>query len=996
MAKVIGTVLQSRYRIEAELGRGGMGTVYRAHDALLERDVAIKVLSNTGLGTEGRTRLLREAQAVAKLNHPNIVTVYDAGEVGGAPFIVMELVAGEALRRLPTPTLADALTYARQICAALVHAHGHGIIHRDLKPENVIVFPSPSERREGGVEMRVKLMDFGLAWSENAPRLTQDGVLMGTVAYLAPELILGNQASPQSDLYAFGVMLYELLAGRLPFEGSDLALLLGQHLHAPVTPPRTHNPDIPPDLDALVVRLLSKAPEERPASAAEVLTALGAPEPSESVALAWPTPTPAPKHNLPAQLSTFIGREKEIAQVKQLLTGTGGATLPLTPPVRRLVTLTGSGGVGKTRLAIQVGRKVLPFFSHGVWLVELAPLTDPALVLQVVATVFELHEEPSRPWLTVLTDYLREKSLLLILDNCEHLVEACAQLAEALLKACPDLDILATSREALGIAGEFAFRVPSLSTPDPRHWLPLETLAQYEAVKLFVERAATSLPGFAMTNDNASAIVQVCQRLDGIPLAIELAAARVKVLQVEQIATRLDDRFRLLTGGSRTALQRHQTLRSLIDWSHSLLTESEQILLRRLSVFAGGWTLEAAEEVCESGGLESFGVLDLLSHLVDKSLVIVDEGAEKPRYRMLETIRQYAREILFNSGEEEQLRDRHLNSMLKLVEKAEPEIIGHDQLIWLDRLDLEIDNLRAALEWAFSVGDTEASLRLAGSAFWFWTIRGYWHEAQRWLKDALDKSGAEKRTKARAKALNAIGFILWLSGEYAEARAVLDESVSIGRAIEEKLSLAVSLIWLGRVIFSLGDYAASRRVLDEGLALSRELGDKHAIGWSLVGFGEIKSSQGNYKEAQAFFEESMVLLREIGDKNWLAYAARRLAHIALRQTNYRRAFVLCAESLTLNVEMGDKRGVAACLAAMASMSAAQGHATHAARLYGATAALLESFGVQLIPWDQIESEPYMIGTRAEIGEDEYTKAYSEGQAMTLDQAIAYALEEVGP
>ncbi len=381
-------------------------------------------------------------------------------------------------------------------------------------------------------------------------------------------------------------------------------------------------------------------------------------------------------NNLPIQVTSFVGREQERADLKRLLTTT------------RLLTLTGSGGTGKTRLALQVAADVLERFKDGVWFVELAPLSDPALVPTGVASVLGVREEQGRPLMLTLLDWLRDKQLLLMLDNCEHLLDACARFADAVLHGCRAAQLLATSREAFGIAGEVPVRVPSLATPAPHASISLEALRQYDAVRLFMERAQIVRPDYTLTNQNAPALAQICQRLDGIPLAIELAASRLKVLSLDDINRRLDDRFRLLTGGSRTALPRQQTLRALIDWSDGLLSEPERALLRRLSVFAGGWTLDAAEAVCASDGIESFDVLDLLTHLVDKSLVVMDERDGETRYRMLETIRQYAREKLLESGEGERVRNRHTDFCLRLAATAKPELRGPNQKTWLERLDL--------------------------------------------------------------------------------------------------------------------------------------------------------------------------------------------------------------------------------------------------------------------------------------------------------------------
>ncbi len=431
------------------------------------------------------------------------------------------------------------------------------------------------------------------------------------------------------------------------------------------------------------------------------------------------------RHNLPVQLTSFVGREQEIAEVKRLL----GTT--------RLLTLTGAGGVGKSRLAHQVGAELVEEYPDGVWLVELAALGDSALVPLAAASALGVAEQPGRPPIETVSDFLRPRSLVLVLDNCEHLLDACAVLADSLLRASRRLRVLATSRQALGMGGETAWRVPSLAMPDPARPATAEQLVSYEAARLFVERAKSALPTFGVTKDNAAAVAAVCWRLDGIPLAIELAAARVGMLTVRQIEARLDDRYRLLTGGSRTVLPRHQTLRGLVDWSHDLLSEPERVLLRRLSVFAGGWTLEAAEAVCAFGAGEGScdDVLELLSELAAKSLVLADEQNGQMRYRFLETIRQYGAERLRASGEEAVVRDRHLEWFLALAERGEPELRGPDQVRWLDRLEAEHDNLRAALAWSQLESSSEraraAGLRLAGALSWFWRVHSQFSEGRR-------------------------------------------------------------------------------------------------------------------------------------------------------------------------------------------------------------------------------------------------------------------------
>jgi non-specific serine/threonine protein kinase len=510
----------------------------------------------------------------------------------------------------------------------------------------------------------------------------------------------------------------------------------------------------------------------------------------------------------------------------------------------RLLTLTGPGGTGKTRLALQVAADLLARYPQGVWLVELAPLADPALVPQAVATVLGVQEDASRSLVAALTEALRPKHILLLLDNCEHLLDACAQLAEALLRGCAHLSILATSREALGIAGETAWRVPSLALPDPRHLPPRETLAQCEAVRLFMDRALAAQPHFLLTDHNAPAVVQLCHRLDGIPLAIELAAARLRGLSVEQLAARLDQRFRLLTGGSRTALPRQQTLQAMVDWSYSLLSVPEQTLFARLSVFTGGFTLEAAEMVCAGDPITDEDVLDLLLRLIDKSLIDAEDGPDGiERYRLLETLRQYGRERLVAGGTAAALRERHAAYFLALAEQAVPALRGREHAAWLQRLEQEHDNLRAALAWWLGAEEqpgqeesgarAEAGLRLAGALWGFWFHRGYRGEGLRWLEQALGQSGGAPST--RAAALTGAEDLTWYLGDGVRGRALLAESVALFRTAGERRGLADALAFLGFIMRE-QDHARGTALLEESITIARAVGGPGLIGWTLMCF----------------------------------------------------------------------------------------------------------------------------------------------------------------
>jgi predicted ATPase/class 3 adenylate cyclase len=749
-------------------------------------------------------------------------------------------------------------------------------------------------------------------------------------------------------------------------------------------------------------------------------------------------------NNLPQQLTSFIGREKESVEVKSLLEKT------------RLLTLTGSGGCGKTRLSLHVAADVLDQYPDGVWLVELAPLADPALVPQTVATTLGLSEQPGKTFVQTLMDYLKSKRLLLVLDNCEHLLRACANLVDALLRTCPHLTIMASSREGLGVAGEQTYRVPSLSLPDPKKTLTAAQVSQYEAVRLFIERAVSSKADFVVTNRNAPALASVCHRLDGIPLAIELAAARVRSLSVEEINSRLDNRFRLLVGGSKTALPRQKTLQALIDWSYDLLTGQEKLLLCRLSVFAGGWTLAAAEQVCGTGGVRGFGgsgvqetaalkrhpqtpeplnaedVLDVLSSLVDKSLVIAEIEGQMTRYRLLETIRQYGRERLLESGESEQAQARHRDYYLALAEEAEPHLTAADQTRWLAILEEEHDNLRQALAFCLEEPDgAEAGLCLAAALAYFWSVRGHLGQGRAHLAAALSRMVGPERQQVRASALSGAGYLAWRQGDYAAARALLEESLTISRELGDKSGIAKSLLGLGSVALLQGDNAAARPLYEQSLAIRRELGDKWGIATSLNNLGNMALFQGDYAAAQALLEESLTISRdsggqwgiatsltllgaialirgddtaaralseesltisrELGDMWNIAYSLNILGYVASNEGDDAAARALYGESLTIARELGNKRGIAYSLDAFISLAYQERQPARAARLWGAVSTVREGMGMPRSHFEQDLLTLRTMQSREPLGEAAFAAAYEEGRTMTLEQAIEYAL-----
>ena len=730
-------------------------------------------------------------------------------------------------------------------------------------------------------------------------------------------------------------------------------------------------------------------------------------------------PFDPPPNNLPLQVNRFIGREREMTAVRDLLVTT------------RLLTLTGAGGSGKTRLALQVATDLLEEFAHGVWWVELAALSDPLLVPQAVASVVGIPERAELTVTEALADALRPKHLLLVLDNCEHLLAACVPLIETLLHTCSQVHILVTSRETLTITGETIWLVLPLRVPDTYQPPPIDGLLTYEAVQLFVERARSVLPAFTLTADNASAVVQVCRRLDGMPLAIELAAARIRALSVEQIVARLNDTYRLLTGGSRSALPRQQTLRAAMDWSYDLLSAQEQACFRRLSVFAGSFPLEAAEAICaeEPGAAyEAYDVLDILSSLIEKSLVLMEQRGGEARYRLLEPVRQYGQDKLQECAEAATVRRTHRDWYARLAAQAEAATLEAQQESWFERLEAEHDNLRVALAWSLEQQEAETAAQM-GAAIWrFWHLRGYMSEGRSVLERAL--ASFSEQNAVRAKALNVAAILASFQDDYLTARTLAEESLALSRALaeqkqtgyalyilgrlariegnyagaaaffEESLSLvrqlgqpydiALVLSGLGLTVLYLGEDERATALCEESLALSRELGDSHGIASWLANLGAIMLARGDDQRAQELCEESLAIRRALGHKGGYAHTLAILGRIALQQGAYERATACYTECLTLRRETGEKEGIATALEGLAAVTGMQGHPVRAARLYGFAASLRTLLGAPLPPIDLLSYQQAVATLRAHLDEPTFLNAWKAGQDMTLEEALAEA------
>lgn len=748
---------------------------------------------------------------------------------------------------------------------------------------------------------------------------------------------------------------------------------------------------------------------------------------------------PTRLHNLPVQLTSFVGRERDIEKVLLLL---GSA---------RLLTLTGAGGCGKTRLALEVASRLAEdaphLFSDGVWLVDLARLGDANLIPQAIASSLGLRDETLRPLLDQLADYLAPRCELLVLDNCEHLIEGCAAVADTLLRSAGELKVLATSREPLAIDGEVTYYVPSLEVPDPQRLPPLSQAIAYEAVRLFAERAVSVRPGFQITAENVPAVAEICQRLDGMPLAIELAASRTRALPVADIRARLADRFQLLTGGSRVALPRHQTLRATIEWSYALLSEPERGLLRHLAVFAGGWTLPAAEAVCvpassgqacAPGEAPSPGVLDLLTHLVDKSLVIPEWRGHGDRYGMLETLRQFALEQLEKCGEAAEARGRHATYFVDLAEQAEPMLMSTEQRAWQIKLEAEHNNIQVALDWLASDEGgrafpraQEAGLRLAGALWRYWEVRGHPAEGQARLDPLLRYGDPDTDPAVLARAHLGAGLCSFSRGDLAAATVHYEESVRLYRAVGDRDAVTRPLTYIGWLSTYRLDFARARSVLEEALAISREVGDLQAETWATARLGIVAYWAGDPEKGIPLLERALHLSREMGDELGTGWWLLMLGQACFAAGQVDRSEQLEEECLLRTSELGDRRDYAHALEVLTWIASMRGESARAIRYMNQCAALMrelgDGFGIAtalftypfaFAPVDPlaairagatavalssaggftpplrsvVQFDELMAGLKAAVGPEAFAAQWESGAATPGDRALTEALE----
>jgi len=1008
------------YEILQRLGAGGMGEVYRAKDSRLDREVAIKTLSlDRGSQPEALSRFEQEARSASALNHPNIVTIYELGHENGTRYIAMELVDGETVRSLlasgPIP-FRKLVAIAAQIADGLAKAHEIGLIHRDLKPENLMV----------SYDGTAKVLDFGLAKllkpdrgsSDSSTTITERGTVVGTVGYMSPEQATGDELDFRSDQFSFGSVLYEMATGTPAFKKKTYAETTAAILRDEPERLGAKTLPVPAPFTWIVERCLAKDAKQRYASTRDLARDLAAVR--DRVADAPVRESEPRPNNLPVQHTVFIGREREAADLRQLLSRSDV----------HLVTLTGPGGIGKTRLALQVASEIADQFPGGVCFAALSSVDERGVIASIAQAV-GARETGNMSTQENLTEYIGGLSrlLLLVLDNFEHLVSTAPVVAQ-MLTVSPKLKVVVTSQAPLHIYGEREFPVPPLALPDPKSIPPVEVLSRLPAIALFVERAQSVKRQFALTQENAPAVVAICVRLDGLPLAIELAAARIKLLSPSAMLARLESRLNLLTGGARDLPTRQQTLRNTVDWSYGLLNGAEQILFRRLSVFAGGYTLEGVEAVCDTKGDLGLDVLDGMASLVDKSLAQQVEEAEKEtRFMMLSTIREYALERLAESNDEPATRRAHAAYYLVLAEEGAEEIAAQPE--WLDRFELEHENFRLAIDYLIKTGDAEWGMRFGAALFRFWETREHLMEGRDAIARLLAMEGSAARPKLRARLLFAGAVLAAAQGDFGSGRPLFEESLEICTKLNDNRGVAVALnalavnardrgelaaasqlfdrclgIWRGlgdpagiaRALSNLasvmklqGDYERAFSLYNECLTMFRGAGDDTGVAWTLNYLGDVAREKADLVAARSYCEQSLSEFRRLRDSWGIASALSDLASLSCDQGNNAEARRLYGESIKVFQELGHKRGIARALECLAVNAAAQSNAEQSLHWAGAAAALRQQLGVPLMPAEERRLEKALEYARRTLGNAEGLTAWMEGWAMPVEQAIQEAL-----
>ncbi|AWK71120.1 protein kinase [Rhodococcus oxybenzonivorans] len=981
-----------------EIGRGGFGVVYRCRQPALDRSVAVKVLT-ADLDDENRERFLREQRAMGRLTgHPNIVNVLGVGTTSsGRPYLVMPYYAQDSLdamiRRQGPLSLEQVLRLGVKVAASLETAHRIGIVHRDVKPTNILLtdYGEPA------------LTDFGIAHITGGFE-TATGVVTGSPAFTAPEVLAGRSPSPAADIYSLGATLFCAATGHAAVERRRGEQVVAQFIRLRSEPiPNLREQGLPGDVSAAIEQAMS-AVSHRPSAAGlgeqlqeaqsrhgfqvddMALQSRTGERPGLYASSRSARPSAMNREddrlgNLPAELTSFVGRRRELVETKTLLSQS------------RLVTLTGIGGAGKTRLALRVAAQARREFPDGVWLVELGELRDGSLLIDVVSGALGLRDQSARRVQDVLVDFLGSKQLLMVLDNCEQVVDAVAKMAETLLRTCPKLQILATSREALAVGGESVLRVPPLPVPDTDRSTSREGLSNSEAVTLFVERARTAVPGFTLTEENQAAVAGICRRLDGLPLPIELAAARLRMMSAEQILQRLSDRYALLTGGARSASTRQQTLRLCVDWSYDLCTPLEKVGWARLSVFAGSFELDAAEAIC-GYDLTSPSLLDVVTSLLDKSILIREGSADGVRFRLLETLRSYGREKAQASGHYDDLRTRHRNWYQQLVIDAADDWISPRQLEWIDRLEREKSNLREAMQFCASA-DPATGLRIADALLDFWNTRSMFREGRYWLDRLLE--GADKQpTPERVKALYANSLLAETQGDVMRANELVEEARRLGnQGTDPRMSSYVTFADGLNAMFN-GDIARACSLLEVSVTDFAEQKDLTVQIKAMTLLGLAYESRGDIEKAISCFEGVLAITRSRGESVHQAYALWSLGVALWRQGDLHRSAMQLQQALRLAQLANNQVSAGACLETLAWIASGEEDFHRAAVLMGATETLSRAVGGSSVYLPKLLEyhNDCEQNTRRALGTKAFDAAREEGNALLFDDAIDYALGTV--
>lgn len=1002
-----------RYRVIRPLGRGGGGIVYLGEDPDLGRRVALKMLPGAGEDPDALARLGREAKTLAAIDHPSVATVYSLETGPAGPAIIMEYVAGVTLaERLTSGPLG--VSYGTRVLLAVAQAleavHAQGIIHRDLKPANVMLMP----------DRRVKVVDFGLALGGDATR-TDGFAGAGTPGYMSPEQLRGEPLDPRADLFALAVIAWECFTGAPAFPGET-------ELER-ITATLEHRPDaskLPADLPAPVRELLTTAfeteIEARPQSAPRVVEVLRGVVAEESRETALDTTQDARRapSRLPADPSRFVGREREMDEIVVQL------------DTSRLVTLTGVGGTGKTRLAIAAARRLRSSAPDGVFFCALAPVARPDQVAGALARALEVPELLGQGIEESIDTYVARRELLVVVDNCEHVLQSASALVERLLDAGPGVRVVATSRESLGIAGEVVYYVPPLTLPDASV-TDEATLAKSDAVRLFTERARRQRPEFAIDASTAAAVAEICRRVDGIPLAIELAAARLRVLTAEEIAQRLGKRLRLLTGGVRNAPARHRTLRAAIDWSCDPLSDEERTFFHRLAVFSGGFTLEAAEAICPDDPADADLVLDQLTQLVQKSLVEANPDGRETRYRLLECVREYAAEHL-----EEDVGDRvaarHADYYQELSVRAAAGFFSPEQARWLTRYAREYENLRDAIASYEARGDLRAAVETACNLTRFWETRARFLEGLALLGRLIVVYGPDRRDPTFARLVNDTGLLAYAHGDDKLARARYEEALEVWEALGDAGRIAASLNNLGLVTERSGDIEGAivlferalainrktgnrswestnllnrgfchrhlqripeaRRDLEAALEILNELGDEVTLAAAYDNLGTLAQDEGNFAEARDYHERALAIHQKLDNPRGISIGLGNLGLVAQEEGDFTTARELHAESLRIKRDLDAVIGICFSLESIASLAAAEKKWTRAATLLGAAHALRARIAAPMPEPDRVPMEAAMERARRAEGKETIERAWARGAGLTTEAAIQLALDGV--